>query len=676
MQYIKLLSFITLIFFISCNKSKNKNDNLNHNPNDSITIWMKITKNKKNTINKRSKTIDKLYGAIAKSNLNDSITLKHLLDLSLLCSNNTFNNKFRKINNTALLIAKKVNDSTAQANLHWDAGTFYDKIHIRDSSFFHYKNAQQIFEAQKKDISSARMYMNMAKQQTDSKDYVASEINLIKALSILKPLNRYRSIHNCYNRLGLNFSSIGEYELALDYYSKAQDYEKKYKTKLGDKEAVLNNIALVYQKLKKHNEAIKKLSKIVLNTELKTERPFQYAKILGNLGLSKMQLGDSIESINLFNRAITIGDSIDNKDIVATNKIRLANYYLNKKDTFNTIYQAKSAMTIAKSANNFRDYLVALQLLSKVDLKNSVTYSQRYMKVNDSLHKEERKLRDKFARIRYETDAVLEENKELTGKVIRNALIGGLILVVALLFYFLLAQRAKNAKLSHERDQQTANQEIYSLMLAQQYKLEEGKSIEQQRISEELHDGVLGRLFGTRLSLGSLNSNSGESVEKEREKFIEEIKNIEEEIRNISHELHGEFETPESNFISLSTKLLETQAVVGKYKLKFLNDPEIDWEMVNGDIKINLYRILQEACKNCIKYAKASTFEVVFRKNEQQITVLIKDNGIGFNDKITKKGIGIKNMTSRSKKMNGTFSVTSKKGKGTSLKIEIPIVEA
>lgn len=55
------------------------------------------------------------------------------------------------------------------------------------------------------------------------------------------------------------------------------------------------------------------------------------------------------------------------------------------------------------------------------------------------------------------------------------------------------------------------------------------------------------------------------------------------------------------------------------------------------------------------------------------MTVILKDDGIGFNIKKNKKGIGIKNMTSRIEKLNGVFNIYSKLNEGTTIKIQIPI---
>ena len=78
-------------------------------------------------------------------------------------------------------------------------------------------------------------------------------------------------------------------------------------------------------------------------------------------------------------------------------------------------------------------------------------------------------------------------------------------------------------------------------------KLEEGSKKAEKRISEELHDGVLGKLFGTRLILSNLNSSSDKETILKREEYINGLQEIEEEVRNVSHELNNKSRISNSN---------------------------------------------------------------------------------------------------------------------------------
>ena len=95
-----------------------------------------------------------------------------------------------------------------------------------------------------------------------------------------------------------------------------------------------------------------------------------------------------------------------------------------------------------------------------------------------------------------------------------------------------------NSQLKFKQKQQESNQEIYNLMLSQQGKFEEGKQLEQKRISEELHDGILGEMLGIRLILSGLNEREDQASIDQRAALIEKLRDLEEEIRTISHELN------------------------------------------------------------------------------------------------------------------------------------------
>ncbi|MGY0408856.1 MAG: sensor histidine kinase, partial [Polaribacter sp.] len=80
-----------------------------------------------------------------------------------------------------------------------------------------------------------------------------------------------------------------------------------------------------------------------------------------------------------------------------------------------------------------------------------------------------------------------------------------------------------------------------------------------------------------------------------------------------------------------------------------------------------------EALQNIIKYANAKDVVLDFSVEKNNLIINIKDNGIGFNVTKQKKGIGIKNMKSRTQKLKGVCSIQSKIGKGTSIHFTIPI---
>jgi len=221
------------------------------------------------------------------------------------------------------------------------------------------------------------------------------------------------------------------------------------------------------------------------------------------------------------------------------------------------------------------------------------------------------------------------------------------------------------------QEQQKANEHIYNLMLGQQDKVEEARSQEKIRVSKELHDGVLGRLFGTRLSLDSLNFSEGKEAMMTRANYIGQLKTIEEDIRKISHEMNTDF-VAGSGFMDIVSELIENQTKAYGLKYDFDYTDDLSWEFVSNKTKINIYRILQESLQNIYKHADAQYVKIEILREDANIITYIVDDGKGFDTSKSKKGIGLKNMSSRVTDIEGEISFSSENGKGTTVEVKIP----
>ncbi len=315
----------------------------------------------------------------------------------------------------------------------------------------------------------------------------------------------------------------------------------------------------------------------------------------------------------------------------------------------------------------------SLKLLSDLQPNKAKVYLERHIEYNDSLLNVERKAKNSFNRIEFETDEFIEENKLLSQQNIWITVVGLAILFISSLLYFIRVQKVKTEKLLLETEQQKANEQVYLLTLKQQAILEEEKVKERNRISEELHDGILGRLFGTRVGLGFLDLQADKDTQEQHQSFLEELQDIEKEIRDVSHKLSDNFNNSEINFTTIIGQLIKDKSALGGFTSVLQIDKNIAWDYINELIKVNVYRIVQESLQNIIKHAEAKNIELNFSTIDEQLEVQLKDDGKGFNIKKSKKGIGMKNMKSRIQKLNGTIDFVSEKGKGTSIHIKIPI---
>ncbi|MEO1013222.1 MAG: tetratricopeptide repeat protein [Bacteroidota bacterium] len=640
--------------------------------NDSILIWIKQGRNSELESGQRLDWLEKAYSSL-KSVPDDSLKTKYLSRLSLAYLKIGDSLLFRETNEKTMLLAKKTKDSVALAEAHWDLAGFFRKKSFPDSAFFHFAKAQEMYRAVDDKLHAGMMLYSMGIVQADVKDYMGSEISTIKAIELLKPLDAHRQLSNSYNNLAVVTADLKDYNRAITYHQRALEYLEKLDNVELSKLSTKNNIGAVYQKMEDFHSALPYFQEVLDNPKVIKNNPGFYAKALNNFGYCKLKLGELDQLPALFYEALQIQDSIGDVQTAAGTYHNLAEYFLRQQDTVKALEHARESRNYALRSLNNQRLLESLSLLPRLDPKNALEYSQRYITLNDSLLQEERQARNKFARIRFETDEFIAQNEVLTReKQLWTGIAVGLFLL-GLAAYLIIDQRAKNQRLLFQQKQQASNQEIFNLMLSQKKEREEGKKLEQKRISEELHDGVLSEMLGARMVLTGLNTRSDEKSISERNRAIDALKQVEKEVRSISHELSHAAYQKINNFIRSIEDLLSPLKETADIESSFTYDDSVDWDGLTGDVKINLYRIIQESLQNCVKHAECQNVYLSFTKEENTLLVSVKDNGKGFAPKKGKKGIGMRNIASRMEKLNGSWEVESKIGKGSTVLFKIPM---
>ncbi|NLX52929.1 MAG: histidine kinase, partial [Deltaproteobacteria bacterium] len=92
-----------------------------------------------------------------------------------------------------------------------------------------------------------------------------------------------------------------------------------------------------------------------------------------------------------------------------------------------------------------------------------------------------------------------------------------------------------------------------------------------------------------------------------------------------------------------------------------------------------IYRIVQEGLTNIAKHARATAVDVILTYSHPQVMLTIRDNGAGLpvpedaQESKRKEGIGLVAMRERTLSLGGSFEVSSEQGKGTAIRVEIPV---
>ena len=652
------------------------------NKNQEVTADYSLFESKKYTEKNSNKKEAYLDSINTYSNLlkNDSVNRDFLFHLSAEYYYLNASKKSFEVSNIIFQMSTKAKDTLDIAKSYQYMGDCYETTK-RDSAYYYYRHAEKLYLLLGNNEKVGKMRFNKSCLLYFEGNYLESEILVSDALQLLKKSNDLQLLYSCYNLLGTNFEKLEEYDSALKYYllakkvlpdllKKGTDISKMNNYKIAS--AV--NIATIFFKKAQYQNSINVLQSI-LTPELKKDWQPQYATIIGNLGYSKMKSGNLKGVEPLLKEALKISLKDGNESNIIYKYTNLGEYYAVVKDTTQSLNYLKKSLQLAEKQKSSDDIKNSLKLLSVIDHRNASKYDKRYIILNDSMTKVQRNNRNKFARIEYETSVVEEENKILSTK--NKSIIIGFVSLVIVLIVIIIYRYIKSKKLEIVLllKQQKAEEEIFKLLQENQIKMNLAKVAEQKRISRELHDGVLNKLYGTRMQLGILNESDEEDIKAKRLTYVDLLQEIEKEIRDISHDLHSDIFNGAFSYISLLNNLINEQNELKVTHFLIEIDSTVAWENITGLVKITIYRIVQEALQNVIKHAEAKVCRIEITNFEnKELHLTIEDNGVGFDStKIENKGIGLKNMNDRAKTLSSKLKVTSDLGTGTKIEVVFKI---
>ncbi len=250
---------------------------------------------------------------------------------------------------------------------------------------------------------------------------------------------------------------------------------------------------------------------------------------------------------------------------------------------------------------------------------------------------------DQFALLNEEA-----KTEKLQKRIVLLILLWIIIAAIGLYFWFRTNQKKRLVQIELNNEVNTVN----AIM--------EGQEQERQRIAQELHDGICSSLLAVEILLQTGDTKATSELLR---KSIHDI-------RHLSHEI-----TPPdlemSDLNQLMYELVEdlspiiqpnlTQQCIGKF------------DHIKMQTKISVYRMIQEAITNSLKYAQAKNIEIQLNGTPNQLSILITDDGIGFDVDEKADGIGLTNIRKRAQLLNGRMKVDSSPGHGTSMLVTLKL---
>ena len=195
---------------------------------------------------------------------------------------------------------------------------------------------------------------------------------------------------------------------------------------------------------------------------------------------------------------------------------------------------------------------------------------------------------------------------------------------------------------------------------------------ERYEIGTELHDNVGQLLASSLMMLGMMEKAGFAGQKKWFDQCKENLLLACVEIRNLSHRLAPAF-FEDMTLKDTFKSLLYSFNTDKKYVISLHFDAKAGKYLVDRDMQLNFYRILQEQLSNIRKYAGATTVGVDVLIHDKNLQLRISDNGVGFDVRTVKRGIGLANIRRRAELFFGRLEVHSRPGNGCELTVEIPL---
>lgn len=515
-----------------------------------------------------------------------------------------------------------------------------------------------------------------------------------------------------YDNLSLVYYTQGKYDKNLQYALKAiASYESlKANEKLADAYGLLGyqmkrrnmKKALYYMQkgksIAEQNRFQKPLLSIYNNYGVLKEMQQQYDSALYfyNKGLAlKEQIRDSIgipyslnniagilvirkqftEAKPLYDRAITIRMRLNDSFGIAEN-------YTYYGDMFTAQNQPQQAIIwfnkSLKMALHYK-YTDLIQYSHKMlsenyellqNEKEALYHFKKYTQYKDSLLNKDTNSKIAELEVKFETNKKekLLLQKEIEAKEQKNMLMAvSLLAIFIALIGFLIYRQQKLRNRQQEQEFQLKS------AIAQ---IESQNQLQEQRltISRDLHDNIGAQLTFIISSVDNIKY----AFDIQNVKLDSKLQSISNFTKSTIVELRDTIWAMNSNEITFEDLRARIHNFLEKAKtakenidFQFGIDEDLSQLQLTSIFGMNIYRTLQEAVNNALKYANPTQIKVTVQKTDHTVSIQILDNGVGFDMETVVKGNGLLNMQKRIESIGGIFKLQSEIGKGTSVSILI-----
>ncbi len=642
-----------------------------------------------------NRVLDSLIAVAEKPNIHDTVKIKLYGDIGWELMGSDINRSLF-YTKKELEFSEKTKRKGDIAQSESDLGNIYNRMTNYDTALMHYDKALKLRQELKHDEKVGGIYTNIATVYMRQNKYSEALDIDFKALKIFEQIGNKGKQANLISNIAIIYKELNQKKTAEEYLRKGLILAREAGLTAVEARVLVNLAGTKFEQYETdslHSEQLDSALFYYLESEkimAKLNDLYNLSVVHNGLGRIYMRKKEYSTAVSYYGKALinrkALGDRFgEGLSLLALGE---ASYFL--KDYDKSIDCFTECATIFKEVKNYLNLKQAYGKLAEVyeikkDYLKAMKFHQLYAQYKDSVFTEQNAKQMAEMQTKYETEKKELENKELKDQnlikgleldkqkeqnFVKNIIITAalaLLVLISVTGYLFIKRRQiqQKAELDAEIARQKEMRTRYII---------EAEEKERRRIAQDLHDGVGQILSAAKLNLSGLESKIKMTGQEEKDAYKNALDLIDDsvkEVRAVSH-----------NMMPNTLIRLGLASAIREFITKIGNLPnlKIDLEIVGLDRRIAentetvLYRVIQEIVNNIIKHAKADHISMQLIKHEKEITVMIEDNGIGFDtEKMNDfEGIGLKNIISRIEFLNGTVHFDSAKGRGTNVVIEVP----
>jgi len=543
------------------------------------------------------------------------------------------------------------------ATVYTNLGKLHRNLEAYPAALQYYLEGLELRKELEDSKGLARIYFELAELSRDRENYSKMLTHALKSKQLFEQLGRHKDIFRSNIQVALAYDYLNEDEKSKKVYLETLKLIPAYG--IENASDLYHNLAILYRKTNKQDSALyyyQKAEKIFIENNDNTRLSVTY----NNLGNLYADMGDFNQSLNNFNQSLALQKKAKDSSLLQKTYWSLADYYKKTGDL-------KKALAYKDSSENVRE-----DIYQKI--KETNRFELKY--VNDKREVE-------ATNNEIEISVLNEQRKTL---IISIVLIAFVVLFFVMMRYRKLQQAKKIAELAFEQQKITAQleKEQQEKKLKQMLQDQERKAItsmisgqeeERERIAKDLHDRL-----GSMLSVVKIHYKS---VEEDLEKIKNETKSQYEKANQLLDEACETVRKIAHNMVSGTLTKFGLLPALKELKQKIEETKILQIELVvhgldnrlDNTTEIQLYRIIQELLNNILKHASATEVTIQLLKREEDLNIMVTDNGVGFDVNDTYEGMGLKSIKARAIEMKGHVLIDSSKGNGTTITIEIPTMK-